>query len=195
MWAMPIAHRRCTSVSAGVFEQSVQRPGGVLAVRRSAARTGSLCVGRCRRRSVVRGATAPASTSRTFHTNIEQLTAFDFSGGINPDTDPYGRFVGYLNGDGGRSRGIEIGGQIRPSSTLSLSTSYTFADSVTDRDVAVPGVFRSMGIARHTFSLTAVQQIGARLSLHGVLVATGERYGTLYAGFNPRAYAYPGFAR
>ena len=130
-----------------------------------------------------------------FHTDIEQLTAFDFSGGINPDTDPYGRFVGYLNGDGGRSRGIEIGGQIRPSSTLSLSTSYTFADSVTDRDVVVPGVFRSMGIARHAFSLTAVQQIGARLTVHGVLVATGERYGTQYdANFNPRAYAYPGFA-
>jgi vitamin B12 transporter len=129
-----------------------------------------------------------------FHTDIKQLTAFDFSGGINPATDPYGRFVGYLNGDGGRSRGIEIGGQVRPSPTLSLSTSYTFADSVTDRDFAVPGVFRSMGIARHTFSLTAVQQVGARLSVHGVLVATGERYGTLYAGFDPRAYAYPGFA-
>lgn len=130
-----------------------------------------------------------------FHTDIEQLTAFDFSGGINPATDPYGRFVGYLNGAGGRSRGVEIGGQIRPSSTLSLSTSYTFADSVTDRDVAVPNVFRSMGIARHTFSLTAIQQIGARLSVHGVLVATGERYNALYdANFNPRAYAYPGFA-
>jgi vitamin B12 transporter len=129
-----------------------------------------------------------------FHTDIEQLTAFDFSGGINPETDPYGRFVGYLNGDGGRSRGIEIGGQIRPSSMLSISSSYTFADSVTDRDVVVPDVFRSMGIARHTFSLTAIQQIGRRLSLHGVLVATGERYGTLYAGFDPRAYAYPGFA-
>jgi vitamin B12 transporter len=129
-----------------------------------------------------------------FHTDIEQLTAFDFSGGINPATDPYGRFVGYLNGDGGRSRGIEFGGQIRPSSTLALSTSYTFADSVTDRDVVVPSVFRSMGIARHTFSLTAVQQIGARLSVHGVLLATGERFGTQYdASFQPRAYAYPGF--
>jgi vitamin B12 transporter len=129
-----------------------------------------------------------------FHTDIEQVTAFDFSGGINPETDPYGRFVGYLNGDGGRSRGIEIGGQIRPSSTLSVSTSYTFADSVTDRDFAVPDVFRAMGIARHTFSLTAVQHVGTRLSLHGVLVATGERYGTLYVGFDPRAYVYPGFA-
>jgi vitamin B12 transporter len=130
-----------------------------------------------------------------FHTDIEQLTAFDFSGGINPETDPYGRFVGYLNGDGGRSRGIEIGGQIRPSSTLALSTSYTFADSVTDRDVVVPDVFRSMGIARHTFSLTAVQQIGPRLSVHGVLLATGERFGTQYdASFQPRAFAYPGFA-
>ena len=130
-----------------------------------------------------------------FHTDIEQLTAFDFSGGINPATDPYGRFVGYLNGDGGRSRGIEIGGQIRPSSMLSVSTSYTFADSVTDRDFAVPGVFRSMGIARHAFSVSAVQQVGTHLSLHGVLVATSERYGTLYdASFAPRAYAYPGFA-
>jgi hypothetical protein len=36
--------------------------------------------------------------------------------------------------------------------------------------------------------------VGPRLSLHGVLIATGERYGTLYAGFDPRAYAYPGFA-
>ena len=63
------------------------------------------------------------------------------------------------------------------------------------RDVVVPTVFRSMGIARHVFSLTAVQQIGARLDVHGVLIATGERYGTQYdSAFQPRAYAYPGFA-
>lgn len=130
-----------------------------------------------------------------FHTDIDQLTAFDFSGGIDPSTDPYGRFVGYLNSDGGRSRGIELGGQLRPSSGLSVSASYTFADSVTDRDVAVPGIFRAMGIARHTLSVIATQQVGARLVLHGTLLATSDRYGTLFdAAFNPRAFAYPGFA-
>lgn len=130
-----------------------------------------------------------------FHTAIQQLTEFDFSGGINPATDPYGRFVGYLNSDGGRSRGLEIGGQIRPSSALAISSSYTLADSVTDRDVSVPGVFRALGIARHTFTLTATQQFGARLAVHGVLVAMSDRLNALYVGFDPRAYEFPGFAR
>ena len=130
-----------------------------------------------------------------FHTTIQQLTEFDFSGAINPATDPYGRFVGYLNSDGGRSRGLELGAQLRPSSSLSIASSYTLADSVTDRDVAVPDVFRAMGIARHAFTLTATQQIGDRLALHGVLLALSDRLNTLYVGFNPRAFVFPGYAR
>jgi iron complex outermembrane receptor protein len=129
-----------------------------------------------------------------FHTAIKQLTAFDFSGGIDPSTDPYGRFVGYLNSDGGRSRGIEFGAQARPSASLSIASSYTFADSVTDRDVSVSGVFRTFGIARHTFSATATQQVGERLTLQGVLLATSSRYGALFGTTSSRAYAYPGFA-
>ncbi len=33
------------------------------------------------------------------------MIIFDFSGAINPATDPFGRFGGYVNTDGGIARG------------------------------------------------------------------------------------------
>ena len=43
-----------------------------------------------------------------FYTRIQEAIVFDFSGLINPTTDPYGRFGGYRNTGGGLARGMEV---------------------------------------------------------------------------------------
>ncbi len=58
-----------------------------------------------------------------FVIDVQSLTAFDFSGGIDPATDPFGRFLGYLNGSGGSSKGLELAVDARPTSTLRISGS------------------------------------------------------------------------
>ena len=42
-----------------------------------------------------------------FYTWRQDVIGFDTSGLINPATDPFGRFIGYLNTQGGISRGVE----------------------------------------------------------------------------------------
>ena len=91
----------------------------------------------------------PASTSgcldsavcrRLRSTPRDSLTAFDSAGGIRPATDPYGRSLGYVNGSGGFSRGLEFGLDARPSRP-EPPTSYTFTDAETKQDITVPGFF------------------------------------------------------
>lgn len=89
-----------------------------------------------------------------FHTRIRQVSEFDFSGAIDPATDPYGRFAGYINGAGGRARGLELETDVR-TRAMTLRASYTLTDVENDRDVVVPGYFGPFGVARHTASVTA----------------------------------------
>lgn len=130
-----------------------------------------------------------------FHTRIQQMVQFDFSGAIDPSTDPYGRFGGYINGAGGRSRGLELSGSVQATSSLTVLSSYTFTDSITDKDVAVTGVFRAFGIARQTFSASAIQRVGERLDIRADLYARSSAYGALFAIDRSRAFEYPGYAR
>jgi iron complex outermembrane receptor protein len=130
-----------------------------------------------------------------FHTRIQQLTAFDFSGAIDAATDPYGRFGGYINGDGGRSRGVELSGAIQATPSLTVLSSYTFTDTKMDKDASVTGFFGTFGIARHTASVSAIQRIGERIDLQADLFARSASYGALFATDRSRAFEYPGYAR
>ena len=76
-----------------------------------------------------------------FVIDVQSLTAFDFSGGIDPATDPFGRFVGYLNGSGGSSKGLELAVDVRPTATLRVSGSYTYTKARTDEALTVPDFF------------------------------------------------------
>ena len=82
----------------------------------------------------------PVLVSATvFYNNVSSLTAFNSSGGIRPETDPFGRTQGYLNSSGGFSRGVEIAVEGRPGRRLRLSGGYTYTRSETDQDITVPG--------------------------------------------------------
>ena len=53
-----------------------------------------------------------------FYTWLQNVINFDTTGLIDPATDPYGRFIGYLNTRGGISRGVETSAAIAPTRLL-----------------------------------------------------------------------------
>jgi vitamin B12 transporter len=128
-----------------------------------------------------------------FHTWIQQLTEFDFSGAMNPATDPFGRFGGYVNGDGGRARGLELEADVRLAS-LTVTSAYTFTDSITDKALLAENFFRAPSVARHTFAVTAVGHVGEHLELVGDVFARGPIYTALFTSLGSRAYEFPGRA-
>ncbi|MEO5823843.1 MAG: TonB-dependent receptor [Vicinamibacteraceae bacterium] len=127
-----------------------------------------------------------------FVIDVQSLTAFDFSGGIDPSTDPFGRFLGYLNGSGGSSKGLELAVDVRPTSTLRVSGSYAFTRARTDDALTVPDFFRVPGVQEHTASLYVTRQWSSRVDTTLDLLAGGESYGSFFARGRTRAYRYPG---
>jgi vitamin B12 transporter len=128
-----------------------------------------------------------------FYTRTVHTTAFDFSGVINPATDPYGRLFGYIDGSGGISRGAELGVETRPTRTLTVNGSYTYTNADSDRDVSVPSFFRALGPQAHTATLTGTQRWGKRLDTTFTLFYGSAYYTPLYVGFSSRAFRFPGF--
>jgi vitamin B12 transporter len=130
-----------------------------------------------------------------FYTRIVQLTAFDSSGLLNPATDPYGRSSGYINGSGGISRGLELSANVRPTRSLTLSSSYTYTNADTDRDISVRGFFRVFGVAPHTFTFVANQAIGKRINVNLDLYAVNNSFSSLFAAGRARAFEIPGYVK
>jgi vitamin B12 transporter len=127
-----------------------------------------------------------------FVIDVQSLTAFDFSGGIDASTDPFGRFLGYLNGSGGSSKGLELAVDVRPSATLRVSGSYAFTRARTEDDLTVPDFFRVPGVLEHTASLFVTRQWSARVDTTLDLLSGGDSYGSFFARGRSRAYRYPG---
>jgi vitamin B12 transporter len=134
-------------------------------------------------------------SATAFYTDVISLTAFDTAGGIRPDTDPYGRALGYLNGSGGFSRGFELGLEARPSRTLRLSGSYTYTRAETNDDITIPDFFRVPGVFGHTATLVATNRWGARLDTTFDLFYGSSQYTAFSAAGRPRAYKFPGFVK
>jgi vitamin B12 transporter len=129
-----------------------------------------------------------------FHTRVTSITAFDSSGGVKPDTDPYGRTMGYVNGSGGFSRGLELGLEARPVASLRLAGSYTYTDAQTDRDITVPGFVRVLGLSRHVATFVATFR-RSRLDTTLDVAHNSEIFGSLFAAGRARAYRYPAFTK
>jgi len=130
-----------------------------------------------------------------FYTRIKQLTAFDFSGRISAATDPYGRTAGYLNGQGGLSRGAELGYEARLSRSTTVQGSYTFTNAVNDRDVQVGGFWGALTTPRHTASFLVSQRVGKRVDLTFDLFRSGQYYLPFFAVNRTRVFLSPGFTK
>jgi iron complex outermembrane receptor protein len=131
-----------------------------------------------------------------FYTELQQLIIFDFSGVINPATDPFGRFGGYRNTDGGIARGVELSMTAIPTRTLNLSAAYTFTKPL-QRTPQVSGTLRSLVIPDHQFSLVATQRFGRRFLINFDLAASSHYLGSIFdpVTFASRAYRFRGLAK
>jgi iron complex outermembrane receptor protein len=97
-----------------------------------------------------------------FYTRLQEVIAFDFSGLINPLTDPFGRSMGYLNTGGGIARGVELSVEARPLRSMHLLSSYTYTNSRDKNSQFADGTLQTPRISPHTFTLTLLQQFGKR---------------------------------
>jgi iron complex outermembrane receptor protein len=134
-----------------------------------------------------------------FYVKVLSTTAFDLGNEIQFGTDPYGRFFGYVNGSGGRSRGIELSVEARPSPGVRLAASYTHTDASTDEDITVDGFFGVMAALEHTATFGITNRWTPRLETTFDVLHGSESFGSFTVGSFPtsavRAYRYPSFTR
>jgi iron complex outermembrane receptor protein len=109
-----------------------------------------------------------------FYTRIQQAIIFDFSGIINPATDPYGRFGGYRNTGGGLARGFELSVEANPARSITLQSSYTYTNADERQSPVRSGDLRSIRIFDHMFTTTATWRLGRSLDVIGDLLLASD---------------------
>lgn len=131
-----------------------------------------------------------------FYTELRRIIIFDFSGLIDFTTDPFGRFGGYLNTDGGIARGAEVELRAAPFRTLNLTAAYTFTKAQ-QRTPQVPGTIRSLVIPDHQFSIVATQHVGRRVLINFDFSASSDYIGAVFdtVTFASRGYRFKGLAK
>jgi len=134
-------------------------------------------------------------SATVFYNQVTSLTAFNSAGGIRPETDPYRRSQGYLNSSGGFSRGVEIGIDARPTSSLRLSGGYTYTRSETAQDITVPGFFLVPGVFGHMATFVVTNRWSERVDTTFDLFYGSETFNSFFAAGRPRAFRYPGFTK
>jgi vitamin B12 transporter len=125
-----------------------------------------------------------------FYTRLQEVSVFDFSGLIDPSTDPFGRFGGYRNTGGGLARGIELSIHAKPALTTEVQASYTYTNADQRVPSSVAGFLPSFGISAHQFSALLNQRLTRRLEATFELFAAGDYFVPL--GFPSRAYQFAG---
>lgn len=130
-----------------------------------------------------------------FYTRIQTVSAFDFSGVVNPRTDPWGRTSGYISGAGGISRGLELGIEARPTRSLTMSGSYTFTNADTDRDQVITGFFRTLNVPPHSAAFVATQRIGRRVDVTFDVFHSSNYFINYFAAGRSRAFDFSGFTK
>jgi outer membrane receptor for ferrienterochelin and colicin len=134
-------------------------------------------------------------SATVFYNNVSSLTAFNSSGAIRPETDPFGRTQGYHNSSGGFSRGVEIAVEARPGSRLRLSGGYTYTRSQTAEDITVPGFFIVPAVFGHMATFVATARVTDRVDTTFDVFYGGETYGSFFAAGRARAFLYPAFTK
>ena len=129
-----------------------------------------------------------------FYTHLQDVITFDFSGFINPVTDPFGRFGGYRNTHGGMARGVELSSDLNVTRSLNVSTAYTYTDA-RERTPIIDGVFRSFVTPQNQFSVFAVQHFRERWFVDFTWSASSDYLAPIYGGEGSRAYRFSGLRR
>jgi iron complex outermembrane receptor protein len=127
-----------------------------------------------------------------FYTRLQEVIVFDFSGAIDPATDPYGRFGGYRNTGGGLARGAELSVEASPSARLRVKSAYTFTSAQERVSSTVDGSLRSFNTPRHMFTLLATQRLARPLEVTFDFIAASSYHFPLFTDFGSRAFRFDG---
>jgi iron complex outermembrane receptor protein len=120
-----------------------------------------------------------------FYARLQQIIGF----GTPRGTDPFGRFSGYENLQGGLSRGVELSTAVSPTRSLNLSAAYTFVNAAERIPVVAP-VLRTFVIPRHQFSATVAQRVGPRIVLTFDTLDSGDYLAPVFGdGTSPNFFA------
>ncbi|MGI9104917.1 MAG: TonB-dependent receptor [Pyrinomonadaceae bacterium] len=130
-----------------------------------------------------------------FYTRLQEVIAFDFSG-LVAQPDPFGRFGGYVNTNGGLARGLELSFEATPARTLDVRAAYTYTNA-DERRPRVGDVLRSFAIPDHQFVLTATQRINRRVLFNFDFTASSNYLAPVFdpATFNSFVYRFDGIVK
>jgi outer membrane cobalamin receptor len=126
-----------------------------------------------------------------FYTWLQNVINFDTSGLIDPATDPFGRFVGYLNTKGGISRGLELSAAVAATRSLRVTTAYTYVNAI-ERTPIVGDVLQSWVIPRNQFSLLVTEQATSRLMLTFDTLESSSYLAPIYGDVVTQTYRFSG---
>lgn len=129
-----------------------------------------------------------------FYTRLQDVIAFDFSGLINPATDPWGRFEGYLNTKGGLARGAEFSARLAATRSLNITAAYTYINAI-EREPIVGDVLRSFVSPHNQVGVVAMQRIGPRFFISFDLTAASSYVGEVFGDINTAAMLFPGIKK
>jgi len=130
-----------------------------------------------------------------FYSRLQDTIAF----GPTPSADPYGRTSrGYVNSQGGLSRGVELTVRVSPVSSLDISGAYTFVNAA-ERAPIYGDVLRTFVIPRRQFSVAVTERLGKRVVLTFDTVDFGNYlapvFGDFVTSFETRVYRFEGLRK
>jgi iron complex outermembrane receptor protein len=126
-----------------------------------------------------------------FYTWLQNVINFDTSGLINPATDPFGRFIGYLNTRGGISRGVETSAAVAPTRSLSITAAYSYINAI-ERSPIVSNVIQTFVVPKNQFSIEVAERVTSRLLLMLDTRASSSYLGPVYGDFVTQVYRFDG---
>jgi vitamin B12 transporter len=123
-----------------------------------------------------------------FYTTLQNTIAFD---SINPLTDPFGRFIGYVNTQGGISRGVETSVSAAPARSLNITAAYTYVNAI-ERTPIVSNVLQTFVIPRNQFSILATERATSRLFFTVDTLASSNYLAPIYGSVITQVYQFGG---
>jgi vitamin B12 transporter len=126
-----------------------------------------------------------------FYTWLQNVINFDTSGLIDPATDPFGRSIGYLNTQGGISRGVETSASLAPTRSLKLTAAYTYVNAI-ERTPIVGDVLQTFVVPRNQFSLLVTEQATSRLLLTLDTLESSSYLAPIYGDVVTQTYRFGG---
>jgi vitamin B12 transporter len=132
-------------------------------------------------------------SATAFSAWLDDVIVFDFSGAIDPATDPFGRSAGYRTTPGASSRGVELHVVSALRGGTRIEAAYTFVDAE-PRTSGPAELSRAAAIPRHQAAVVLRHRFGRRLQVSLDLIAASSHLGTLSDAitFEARVFRFAG---